>query len=197
MPRYIVEAGVCVSPRGDDNGTWYVEPCPLIDAACPEDAFAIACLKIKREHLNPDSIVHIFPYYVSDHGIGEDARDNPLIAAQAKASAILKEWGLPVTRLGALALMALAGLGPDGNWSKVTRSKMRPHDILTYIATYFGVRYAENSRETLRDALAGFVSAGIAKRNPGDPRLLPRSPKTNYALDLPFVESLTRRCDHA
>ncbi len=70
---------------------------------------------------------------------------------------------------------------------------MRPHDILTHIAAHFGVRYAENSRETLRDALAGFVSAGIAKRNPANPHLSPRSPKTNYALDPFFIESLTRR----
>lgn len=183
MQRYIVEVGVCVS-WGDDNGQWYTKTF-LIDASSADAAFDAA-----KAQVDDDGLVYVFPYHITEDDDLGVAHDPDAIAG---AITILGDLGVPASRLGALAFLVLAGIGPDDQLGAARREIMRPHDILKKTAQDFGVRYAENTRETLRDFLASLVKAGVAEHNPDNPNRAAQSPKNNYALSKSFVESLKRR----
>jgi hypothetical protein len=54
---------------------------------------------------------------------------------------------------------------------------------MEWIASTYGIRYAENSRETIRrQTLHQLVQAGIVEKNPDDPERPVNSPKTSYRL---------------
>jgi len=103
-----------------------------------------------------------------------------------EAIAILQAMGLPKAQQNersALTLLALLDLKEDAHWSKSRKRAIRIHDILIFIQEYYGKRYAENTRETIRrQTLHQFEQAGVVVRNPDDPVRPTNSPNTVYAL---------------
>ena len=61
--------------------------------------------------------------------------------------------------------------------------------IIDFIADAYGVRYAPNTRETIRDeAVKYFVEAGMLVRNPDDPNRPTNSGKTVYQIEPAAIE---------
>jgi len=89
----------------------------------------------------------------------------------AEAQSVLQSLGQPVSRLGALTLLALVQVGATQTWSEAQRKSLRLHDILVRINA--AIRRAvppENTRESLRrDVIAPMVQAGILDHNPDEP----------------------------
>lgn len=44
-------------------------------------------------------------------------------------------------------ILAMAGIKPDMSWSEATNEWIRIHDIIQFVNTFYGMSYAENSRE--------------------------------------------------
>lgn len=85
------------------------------------------------------------------------------------AKSLLKQIGMPQRQqsdLCALALLAMAALKKEKEWSDATNEWIRIHDIITFIAENYGVAYAENSRETFRkQAMHPFRTAALIEDN--------------------------------
>ena len=65
----------------------------------------------------------------------------------------MNQIGMPQKQQGvlcALALLAMAGLKRDSQWTEASNEWIRIHDIIRFIADNYDVIYAENSRETFR-----------------------------------------------
>ena len=81
----------------------------------------------------------------------------------------------------AYTLLALLDLQPDSPWAGAQAPLRGITPIIDFIADAYGVRYAPNTRETIRDdAVKFFVEEGLLLRNP--------------EAFLPHVRS--RRCGH-
>lgn len=113
-----------------------------------------------------------------------------------EAIEILQKLGLPVEQQNersALTLLALAGLGPKGKWSKATQLLLRTVDIMGFMRDVYGKDYKPNTRETIRrQTLHQFEQARVANRNPDDPSRPTNSGKNCYALSnevLPIVKA--------
>ncbi len=66
---------------------------------------------------------------------------------------LLKEVGMPVKQqsdLCSLIILAMAGLHENDKFTIASNEWMRIHDIRSYIEKNYNVKYAENSRETIR-----------------------------------------------
>ncbi len=111
-----------------------------------------------------------------------------------EAQSILLKLGQPVvSRLAAFTLLALVQVGSDQAWSDAQRKSLRLHDILVWIDEQYGVRYAENTRESLRrDVIALMVDAKVVEHNPDNPRLPPNHPKNHYAIHPDALEKIKR-----
>lgn len=69
-------------------------------------------------------------------------------------------------------ILAMAGIKPDMSWSEATNEWIRIHDIIQFVNTFYGMSYAENSRETFRkQALHRFRTAALIEDN-GKARLM-------------------------
>ncbi len=63
-------------------------------------------------------------------------------------------------------ILAMAGIKPDMSWSEATNEWIRIHDIIQFVNTFYGMSYAENSRETFRkQALHRFRTAALMEDN--------------------------------
>ena len=63
-------------------------------------------------------------------------------------------------------ILAMAGIEPDMLWSEATNEWIRIHDIIQFVNTFYGMSYAENSRETFRkQALHRFRTAALIEDN--------------------------------
>lgn len=63
-------------------------------------------------------------------------------------------------------LLALLGLGRGSVWSEAQNGWTRIHDIIAFLRERYNVRYAENSRETIRkEALHRFRTAALVEDN--------------------------------
>ena len=63
-------------------------------------------------------------------------------------------------------ILAMAGVKPDMSWSEATNEWIRIHDIIQFVNTFYGMSYAENSRETFRkQALHRFRTAALVEDN--------------------------------
>ncbi len=90
-------------------------------------------------------------------------------------------------------LLALLQLAPDQPWSSAQAPLLGITPIISSIASAYGVRYAPNTRETVRDdAVKYFVDAGMLLRNPDDPKRPTNSGKTVYQIE-PTALGLLRR----
>jgi hypothetical protein len=93
--------------------------------------------------------------------------------------------------VAAYTLLALTGLGPRNKWSQAGAPMMGITPIIEFIAQTHGVRYAPNTRETVRDeAVKHFVESGLVLRNPDQPDRPVNSGKTVYQIEPGALELL-------
>jgi hypothetical protein len=104
-----------------------------------------------------------------------------------EAMVVLEALGFPPRQrneVAAYTLLALAGLGPKGRWSEAQSPLMGITPIIGFVAEKHGIRYAPNTRETVRDeAVKHFVEYGLLLRNPDQPDRPVTSGKTVYQLE--------------
>lgn len=63
-------------------------------------------------------------------------------------------------------LLAMANLLEDAPWQQAQNSWIRIHDVIAFAANYYGITYAENSRETIRkQAMHHFRNAAFIEDN--------------------------------
>ena len=81
----------------------------------------------------------------------------------------LKTIGMPKSQQADICcyvVLAMAGIKPDMSWSEATNEWIRIHDIIQFVNTFYGMSYAENSRETFRkQALHRFRTAALIEDN--------------------------------
>ncbi|WP_313131299.1 BsuBI/PstI family type II restriction endonuclease [Anaerocolumna sp.] len=86
-----------------------------------------------------------------------------------EARQLLREIGMPEKQQADLccyALLAMANIKEDDDWKSATNEWIRIHDIIQFVGAYYGVIYAENSRETFRkQALHHFRTAALIEDN--------------------------------
>lgn len=99
---------------------------------------------------------------------------------------IVKSLGLPrqqQNERSCLTLLALAGLSESDPWSATQRPLLRIWDIMAWMDSKYGKRYAANSRETVRrQTIHQFEQARLIDRNPDDPTRPTNSGETVYQL---------------
>ncbi|HEY3862393.1 MAG TPA: BsuBI/PstI family type II restriction endonuclease [Verrucomicrobiae bacterium] len=84
----------------------------------------------------------------------------------------------------AYTLLAMLDLRPDIPWADSQAPLRGITPIIDFIAEAYGVRYAPNTRETMRDdAVKFFVEAGLLLRNPDNPGRPTNSGKTAYQIE--------------
>ncbi|HTV47122.1 MAG TPA: BsuBI/PstI family type II restriction endonuclease [Phycisphaerae bacterium] len=121
------------------------------------------------------------------------AKSKPSAVAMAQARKlseameILKSLGFSGRQRNEAAgytLLAMLDLEPLKPWSKAAEPRRGITPIITFIAQAYDVRYAPNTRETIRDeAVKFFVDAGMLLRNPDDPSRPVNSGKTVYQIE--------------
>lgn len=103
------------------------------------------------------------------------------------AQAVLHGLGFGVRQsneMGALVLLALLDLGPAQPWSEASAPLLGIDPIREFIGKRFGVKYAPNTRETIRKkAVQFFVKAGLVVRNPDKPERPTNSDQTVYQIE--------------
>jgi hypothetical protein len=93
----------------------------------------------------------------------------------------------------AYTLLALLNLQPDVPWAEAQAPLCGITPIIEFIATAYGVRYAPNTRETIRDdAVKFFVEEGLLLRNPDEPGRPTNSGNTVYQIE-PTALALLRK----
>jgi hypothetical protein len=84
----------------------------------------------------------------------------------------------------AYSLLAMLDLRPDSPWEGAQAPLRSITPIIGFIAAAYGVSYAPNTRETIRDdAVKFFVEAGLLLRNPDDLNRPTNSAKTAYQIE--------------
>jgi hypothetical protein len=84
----------------------------------------------------------------------------------------------------AYTLLALLDLRPDVPWAEAQAPLRGITPVIEFIAEAYGVRYAPNTRETIRDdAVKFFVEAGLLLRNPDEPNRPTNSGNTVYQIE--------------
>jgi hypothetical protein len=86
--------------------------------------------------------------------------------------------------IAAYTLLAMLDLQPDVPWEDSQAPLRGITPVIDFIAESYGVRYAPNTRETIRDdAVKFFVEAGLLIRNPDEPNRPTNSGKTVYQIE--------------
>ncbi|MBP6863908.1 MAG: hypothetical protein KBC32_01425 [Candidatus Didemnitutus sp.] len=86
-------------------------------------------------------------------------------------------------------LLALLDLAPTAQWSAAQAPLRGVTPIIEFVAANYGVRYAPNTRETIRDdAVKFFVESGLLLRNPDNPTRPTNSGKTVYQIEAHALE---------
>jgi hypothetical protein len=89
------------------------------------------------------------------------------------------------------SLLALADLKPEHNWMGATSPLIGITPIITFIKAHYGVPYAPNTRETIRDeAVKHFLTAGLVIKNPDAPERPTNSGRTVYQIEPSALELL-------
>jgi hypothetical protein len=103
------------------------------------------------------------------------------------AQAVLHAVGFGVRQsneMAALVLLALLDVKPGQSWSEATAPLRGITPIIGFISDHYGINYAPNTRETIRDeAVKFFAEAGLLLRNPDDPLRPTTSGKTVYQIE--------------
>jgi hypothetical protein len=93
----------------------------------------------------------------------------------------------------AYTLLAMLDLRPNAPWEDAQAPLHGITPVIDFVAGAYGVRYAPNTRETIRDdAVKFFVEAGLLLRNPDDPNRPTNSGKTVYQIE-PSALALLRK----
>ena len=93
----------------------------------------------------------------------------------------------------AYTLLALLDLQPGAPWEQAQAPLRGITPIIEFVATAYGVRYAPNTRETIRDdAVKFFVEEGLLLRNPDQPSRPTNSGNTVYQIE-PTALALLRK----
>lgn len=104
-----------------------------------------------------------------------------------EATEALKQLGFGPRQSNDVAvyvLLALLGLKPAMRWKDATHPLMGITPIIDFVAEHFGLRYAPNTRETIRDeAVKYFVEYKMVVRNPDDPNRPTNSVRTAYQIE--------------
>lgn len=107
-------------------------------------------------------------------------------ARVADARDVLAAIGMPREQLNdrsALVLLALAGLPADRPWIDADSRLLGVTPIMQFISDQYGIKYAPNSRETVRRfTLHQFTEAGVTSYNPDKPDRPVNSPRAVYGL---------------
>ncbi|NBH15530.1 restriction endonuclease [Lachnospiraceae bacterium] len=86
-----------------------------------------------------------------------------------EARELLKTLGMPKAQQADICcyvLLAMTGIKQDTAWADAGNEWIRIHDMIQFANTYYGVAYAENSRETFRkQALHHFRNAALIEDN--------------------------------
>lgn len=115
------------------------------------------------------------------------------LAEAAEALIALQFAPRQTNETAAYTLLALLDLRPESSWKESQAPLRGITPIIEFIAEAYGVRYAPNTRETIRDdAVKYFVEAGLVLRNPDDPNRPTNSGKTVYQIE-PAALALLRR----
>lgn len=81
-------------------------------------------------------------------------------------------------------LLALLDLRPEQSWAQASAPYCGITPIIKFIRECYGIDYAPNTRETIRDeAVKHFVESGLVVRNPDDPQRPTNSGKTVYQIE--------------
>ena len=103
------------------------------------------------------------------------------------AQAVLRGLGFGVRQsneMAALVLLALLDLKPGQLWSESEAPLRGITPIIGFISDHYGINYAPNTRETIRDeAVKFFAEAGLLLRNPDDASRPTNSGKTVYQVE--------------
>ncbi len=103
---------------------------------------------------------------------------------------LLKRIGMPVqqqSQLCSLTILAMANLKKDTLWANASNQWIRIHDVILFIGDNYGVKYAENSRETFRkQAMHAFRTAALIEDN----GQATNSPNYRYRITPEFLEVL-------
>jgi len=103
------------------------------------------------------------------------------------AMEILKALGFgsrQSNEVAAYTFLALLDLKPPQPWAEASEPLRGITPIIDFVAEAYGVRYAPNTRETIRDeAVKYFVEVGMLIRNPDDPSRPTNSGKTVYQIE--------------
>jgi len=95
--------------------------------------------------------------------------------------------------IAAYTLLAILDLRPEASWAEAQAPLRGITPIIDFIAEAYDVRYAPNTRETIRDdAVKFFVEAGLVLRNPDAPIRPTTSGKTVYQIE-PSALALLRK----
>jgi hypothetical protein len=99
--------------------------------------------------------------------------------------------GRQSNEIAAYTLLALLDLKPTAPWSNSTAPLRGITPIIDFTSQVYGVRYAPNTRETVRDeAVKYFVETGMLIRNPDNPSRPTNSGKTVYQVEPQALELL-------
>ena len=116
------------------------------------------------------------------------ARANKL----GEAMDILRTLGFAARQsneVAAYTFLAMLDIKPLQQWSEAGEPRRGITPIIDFIAEAYGVRYAPNTRETIRDeAVKYFVEAGMLVRNPDDLNRPTNSGKTVYQVESKVLE---------
>lgn len=117
------------------------------------------------------------------------SKTNPLKAKRKlkEAREILEALGLPRQQQNdrsSLTLLALLSMRPGTPWSRAKSTLLGITEMMDYFAEHFGVRYAPNTRETVRrQTVHQFVQAGLVVANPDKPSRPTNSPDNRYRIE--------------
>ena len=86
-----------------------------------------------------------------------------------EAKRILRELKVPLKQQSDLCgyvILAMADIKKNDKWAEATNKWIRIHDVIAFIRDFYGVSYAENSRETFRkQAMHHFRNAAFIEDN--------------------------------
>jgi len=92
--------------------------------------------------------------------------------------------------IAAYTLLALLDLKPRDVWGSASDPLLGITPIINFTSQCYDVRYAPNTRETIRDeAVKYFVESGMLIRNPDDPARPTNSAKTVYQVEKQALEN--------
>ena len=109
-----------------------------------------------------------------------------------EAKSILSALNMPSTQQSDICcytLLAMASISEQEEWAMAKNDWIRIHDIMNYTHDAYGIRYAENSRETFRkQAIHHFRNAAIIEDN----GKATNSPNYRYRLTDEFLSMLKK-----